>query len=326
MGKKVVVMKRVKSQKKLSAELIYPNLINNQLSKGMRNRAYQDCYSNTSLNPIDLDLLTITEFWLTPEHGEEILRSVCPDGFRAVKITRPGKSGGGLAVIHRDTIRARSILLEARPATFEKLALSLQFNSTGFNLVVIYRPPASMTDVFMSEFSDLLEVLLVLRGRLEQSIRYFGADLTKLPLFTNTADDVNSFLNQYNSGLRDWLDHHAPLYRRTFAIRPDNPWSKPVFAAKRRSIRCLERRWKRTTLVIDGQILRARVQELRDARLQRISLYKIVDTFFLKKPTLKLSSHNSVLELAKRFSQFSTKKISDIRQQQIIGHQEPIPF
>jgi hypothetical protein len=114
------------------------------------------------LNPIDLDLLTITEFWLTPEHGEEILRSVCPDGFRAVKITRPGKRGGGLAVIHRDPIRARSILLEARPATFEKLALSLQFNSTGFNLVGIYRPPASKTDVFMSELSTLTACLVPL--------------------------------------------------------------------------------------------------------------------------------------------------------------------
>jgi hypothetical protein len=58
----------------------------------------------------------------------------------------------------------------------------------------------------------------------------------------------------------------------------------------------------------------------------RMSLYKIVNTFLLKKPTLKLPWHNSVLELAKIFSQFSTKKISDIRQQQIIGHQDPRLF
>jgi ABC-type Fe3+/spermidine/putrescine transport system ATPase subunit len=41
MGKRVVVMKRVKSQKKSSAELIYPNSINAQVSKGMRNWAYR---------------------------------------------------------------------------------------------------------------------------------------------------------------------------------------------------------------------------------------------------------------------------------------------
>ncbi len=97
-----------------------------------------------------LDLLAITETWLTPEHGEEIPRSVCPDGFSAINIPRPGKKGGGLAVIHRDTICVRLLPLEAHPATFEQLALSLQFNSTGFNFVVIYRPPASKTDVFLS--------------------------------------------------------------------------------------------------------------------------------------------------------------------------------
>jgi hypothetical protein len=40
-----------------------------------------------------------------------------------------------------------------------------------------------------------------------------------------------------------------------------------------------------------------------------------VETFLLKKPTLKLPSHNSVLELAERFLQLFTKKISNIWQQ-----------
>jgi hypothetical protein len=47
----------------------------------------------------------------------------------------------------------------------------------------------------------------------------------------------------------------------------------------------------------------------------RMSLYKIVDTLLLKKPTLKLPSHDSVLELTERFSQFFTNKISEIRHQ-----------
>ncbi|EFX66142.1 hypothetical protein DAPPUDRAFT_263620 [Daphnia pulex] len=101
-------------------------------------------------------------------------------------------------------------------------------------------------------------------------------------------------------------------------------------ATEKRSIRRLERRWKRTGLVIDGQILRDGVQELRDAidaakvsslntqiaeNTNRVSLYKIVDTFLLKKPTLKLPSYDSVLEFAEIFSQFFTKDISEIRHQ-----------
>jgi hypothetical protein len=104
----------------------------------------------------DLDLIAITLTWLTPEHGEEILRSVCLDDFSAVNITKPGKRDGGLAIIHRDTIRVSSLPMEAHTVTFEQLALSLQFNSNGFNLVVFYRPPASKTDVFLSEYSNLL--------------------------------------------------------------------------------------------------------------------------------------------------------------------------
>jgi hypothetical protein len=40
--------------------------------------------------------------------------------FSSVNIPIPGKIYGGLAVIHRDTIRARSILPEAHPANFLK--------------------------------------------------------------------------------------------------------------------------------------------------------------------------------------------------------------
>jgi hypothetical protein len=82
--------------------------------------------------------------------------------------------------------------------------------------------------------------------------------------------------------------------------------------------------------VIDGKIMRDGVRELRDAidaakeaslntqfaeNTNRMSLYKIVDIFLLKKPTLKLPSHDSVLELAERFLQFFTNKISEIRHQ-----------
>jgi hypothetical protein len=69
----------------------------------------------------------------------------------------------------------------------------------------------------------------------------FAAYLTKLLFFSDPADDVNSFLTQYNSGLRALLDLHSPFSRKTFTNLPDNPWSNPAIAANRRSIRRLER-------------------------------------------------------------------------------------
>jgi hypothetical protein len=59
----------------------------------------------------------------------------------------------------------------------------------------------------------------------------FAAELTKLTPFTDSAEDVNSFLIQYNSGLRALFDHHAPLSRRTFTLTP----KKAIFFTLRRA-------------------------------------------------------------------------------------------
>jgi hypothetical protein len=71
---------------------------------------------------------------------------------------------GGLAVIHRDTIRARSILPEAHPANFLKAGSlpPVQLN----RLQRCCDLPPSLTDVFLSEFFDLLEILPILPDRL----------------------------------------------------------------------------------------------------------------------------------------------------------------
>jgi hypothetical protein len=170
----------------------------------------------------------------------------------------------------------------------------------------------------------------------------FAAELTKLPLFTDLADDVNSFLAQYNSGLRTLLDRHAPLSSRTFTICPDNPWSNPAIVTKKRSIHHPERRWKRTGLVIDGQILRDGVQELRDAidaakvaslniqiaeNTNRMSLNKIVDTFLLKDQPSSCQRTILFLSLRRDFRSSSPKRSPRFgiswTVNQIIGHQNP---
>ncbi len=43
------------------------------------------------------------------------------------------------------------------------------------------------------------------------------------------------------------------------------------------------------------------------------SLFKIVDSFLLKKPSLRLPAHNSLEELVETFNHFFIKKIGDIR-------------
>ena len=228
-----------------------------------------------------------------------------PEGYSAFNNPRLGRRGGGLALIYRDTIKVRPLHLEINSTAFEHLALSLQFNSTSLNMVVLYRPPSSKIDVFLNELSEFLEILMALPGslliagdfnihvnnlscsiaqRFRSTTESFGliqhvnqsnheaghtldlvfsretddllydcnvldfisdhcavhwrvkshrplyprrkitflrmksmvheeflADLTKLPLFVDPADDVNAFLAQYNTGLASVLEFHAPL-------------------------------------------------------------------------------------------------------------------
>jgi hypothetical protein len=52
----------------------------------------------------------------------------------------------------------------------------------------------------------------------------FISDLFSLPIVTGHSDDCESAVLQYNDGLSEVLNRHAPLVKRTFIARPDNPW------------------------------------------------------------------------------------------------------
>jgi len=47
--------------------------------------------------------------------------------------------------------------------------------------------------------------------------------------------------------------------------------------------------------------------------MEKKSLFKMVDSFLLKKPSLRLPAHNSLEELVETFNHFFIKKIGDIR-------------
>ncbi len=77
----------------------------------------------------DLDLLSITETWLNEQNGDDILRDVCPEGY--VAIHRPGhvRRGGGVALIHRSTLRVNPLSINVEVASFEHLSVSIKINS-----------------------------------------------------------------------------------------------------------------------------------------------------------------------------------------------------
>lgn len=115
----------------------------------------------------------------------------------------------------------------------------------------------------------------------------YRTDLLSLSLITNPADDVDCLLAQYNSGIVGVMEKHAPLLRKMVTIRPDNPWNSEDSRRARRYSRKIERRWKARGLEIDGECLSAARDRLRQL-ISDAKVLKIVNTFLLKKPGLKL--------------------------------------
>ena len=68
--------------------------------------------------------------------------------------------------------------------------------------------------------------------------------------------DLDSLVTQYELILRNLLDLHAPLLKRTVTARPHAPWFGPTLRAAKRELRRHERRWKSSKLEVHRQILR----------------------------------------------------------------------
>ncbi|EFX78554.1 hypothetical protein DAPPUDRAFT_320379 [Daphnia pulex] len=150
------------------------------------------------------------------------------------------------------------------------------------------------------------------------------SDLLDLPFVAAPADEVDTLLQQYNSGVTDVLDVHAPTIMKTYTVCPDNPWMTEEILTARRNVRRIERRKRSTGLMIDKELLVTALSDLRQLisaakvtflntkiadNTEKKSLLKNVDSFLLKKPGFRLPAHNSPEELVETFNHFFIKKI-----------------
>ncbi len=90
----------------------------------------------------------------------------------------------------------------------------------------------------------------------------FCNDLSRSSFFASPVTNCQEAVIEYNATLSGVLDDHAPLIRRCFTVRPDNPWDSEEIHSSRRCVRRSERRWKWTKLTIDKEIMLRGLQEL----------------------------------------------------------------
>jgi hypothetical protein len=149
-----------------------------------------------------------------------------------------------------------------------------------------------------------------------------------MPLISNLADNIDEIVVQYNTSIAHVFVKHAPLIKKIVTIRSDNPWLTNEIRLARSRARKLERRWRlrglefdKEELMISRDDLRRLIKEAKESFLNskiaecsgKKSLFKIVDSFLLKKTGLKLPQHVSLANLLNDFGCFFSDKISDIR-------------
>ena len=159
----------------------------------------------------------------------------------------------------------------------------------------------------------------------------FAHDLNNSTLVTCPASDIDSLLEQYNTGIAAVVNKHAPIIQRTIHVRARQPWRTDDLQQMRQETRRAERRWRRTRLVVHREIY----TDARDAFKRRIasaksahycamiessacdikSMYRITNDLMgrVHKAVLPKCGGDDIL--AERFIAFFADKISVIRTQ-----------
>ena len=128
------------------------------------NLACQNCRSVTKksaiitdlVNSNKLDILCLTETWLNGKSTNSFLASLAPPNFVLSHSDRSSKRGGGVAILHHNSLKSSSLILPSF-STFECMGSVISTGNTSFKLFVIYRPPSTSISSFFDELESLLE-------------------------------------------------------------------------------------------------------------------------------------------------------------------------
>ena len=112
-----------------------------------------------------LDVLCLTETWIPADAPDAIKLDCAPPGYAVLHRHRGSSTdrrGGGVALIHRDSIKATSVDV-GDFTEFESLSVKLVGRQSRSVVVVcVYRPPGPVSSTFIDQLSDLFDQLVLL--------------------------------------------------------------------------------------------------------------------------------------------------------------------
>lgn len=154
----------------------------------------------------DLDIIALVETWLQPDRDQTLCDFLVPTGYNILTAPRPNnRSGGGLALIHRNNISVKSRQLDYR--NFESMECIIHSASPPLLLLVMYRPPPSRANrLKVSEFFDEWSLALSSINLISSKVILMGdmnfhvdcSSDTAAHKFLSTIQDINlkQFVNE----------------------------------------------------------------------------------------------------------------------------------
>ena len=106
----------------------------------------------------NIDLLAITETWLTQDRDDPIICQLTPEGYKFHNVPRQSQTrGGGVGLLYKSNIGMKFMSQEYK--TFENISCTLTSGDCSFMLLIIYRPPSHPGNS-NSDFIDELDSVL----------------------------------------------------------------------------------------------------------------------------------------------------------------------
>ncbi|XP_051797402.1 uncharacterized protein LOC127531665 isoform X4 [Acanthochromis polyacanthus] len=135
-----------------------------------------------------LDILALTETWLTEENGDQSLGKILPGEFTFYHQARVDQRGGGVAVGHSNELEGTRVQSDEPFESFEYVTADLRHHEWDrpIRTITVYRPPRGNKENFLREFENLLK---------------------KFP-----KDDSILITGDFNIKVNDENDNHATLF------------------------------------------------------------------------------------------------------------------
>ncbi|XP_072043096.1 uncharacterized protein [Amphiura filiformis] len=154
-------------------------------------------------------------------------------------------------------------------------------------------------------------------------------DICASALCTSPEPSVSALALQYDTTLREILDKHAPEVTRCVTNRPNAPWFNDELREAKRKRRQCERAWIKSGLEVHRKIYRDECNTYyrlllaakRNYHREQISgrnqqqLFKVVDTITNGKSEPTLPEHDNGKDLADKFADYFTSKVTNIENQ-----------